>query len=54
MTQKEAIDSGHQIFIPKNKYYSIAKSFAMGLNEDDHDDGLVKLVIDKSYRIFYF
>ncbi|TFF99540.1 MAG: dihydrolipoamide dehydrogenase, partial [Promethearchaeota archaeon] len=51
MTQKEAIDSGHQIFVAKNRYSSIAKGFAMGLSEDDPDNGLVKLVIDKSYKI---
>ncbi len=51
MTQEEALDSGHQILVAKNRYSSIAKGFAMGLGQDDPDNGLVKLVIDRSYKI---
>jgi len=51
MTQKEAMESGHQILVAKNKYSSVAKGFAMGLSEEDPDNGLVKLVIDESYKI---
>jgi len=51
MTEAEAIDKGHEIFVAINRYSSVAKGFAMGFEEGDEDDGLVKLVIDKSYRI---
>ncbi|MBD3195318.1 MAG: dihydrolipoamide dehydrogenase [Candidatus Lokiarchaeota archaeon] len=51
MTQQEAIDKGHKIFIAKNKYSSVAKGFAMGIHEGEKADGLVKLVVDQSYSI---
>jgi len=51
MTEKEAIDKGNKILVAKHKYSSVAKGFAMGYNEGDEDDGLVKLIIDQSYRI---
>ncbi|TXT58765.1 MAG: Mycothione reductase [Promethearchaeota archaeon] len=51
MTEQEALDNGHQIFVAKKHYSSVAKGFAMGLSEDDVENGLVKLIVDKSYRI---
>jgi dihydrolipoamide dehydrogenase len=51
MTQEEAVNSGHKILVAKNRYSSIAKGFAMGLGEGDPENGLVKLVIDQSYKI---
>jgi len=51
LTEKEAIDQGFKIYIALNRYSSVAKGFSMGFNEDDIDDGLVKLVIDQSHRI---
>jgi dihydrolipoamide dehydrogenase len=51
MTQSEAIEKGHEIFVAKKNYSSIAKGFAMGFSSDDEDDGFAKLIVDKSYRI---
>ncbi|TFF95837.1 MAG: dihydrolipoamide dehydrogenase [Promethearchaeota archaeon] len=51
MTQQEAIDAGHKIFVAKNRYSSVAKGFAMGYEKGDELDGLVKLVVDQSYKI---
>jgi mycothione reductase len=51
MTQSEAIEKGHEIFVAIKNYSSVAKGFAMGYEPGDVDDGFVKLVIDKSYRI---
>lgn len=51
LTQQEAIDKGHEILVAKNSYSSVAKGFAMGFSKEDEDDGFVKLVVDKSYRI---
>lgn len=49
MTQKEAMDTGHQILVAVKKYSSVAKGFAMGLDGDE--DGLFKLIVDKNYMI---
>lgn len=51
MTEQEAKDSDHKIYVAKKRYNSIAKGFAMGLAEGDPENGLVKLVIDQSYKI---
>ncbi len=51
MTQAEAIEKGHEIFVAVKNYSSVAKGFAMGFDQGDDDDGFVKLVVDKSYRI---
>ncbi|MHA1820139.1 MAG: dihydrolipoyl dehydrogenase family protein [Promethearchaeota archaeon] len=51
MTEKQAIDSGHKIYIAKKRYSSVAKGYAMGFDETDEDDGLFKLVVDESYKI---
>ncbi|TXT56157.1 MAG: Mycothione reductase [Promethearchaeota archaeon] len=51
LTQQEAIDKGHQIYVAKKHYSTTAKGFAMGYREGREDDGFVKLVIDKSYKI---
>lgn len=51
MTEKEAIDNGYKIYVAKKRYNSVAKGFAMGLKEGEPENGLVKLVIDQSYRI---
>ena len=51
MTQAEAIEKGHEIFVAKKNYSTIAKGFAMGFSTDDENDGFVKLIVDKSYRI---
>jgi len=51
MTQSEAIEKGHEIFVAKKNYSSVAKGFAMGFSADDEDDGFAKLIVDKSYRL---
>ena len=51
MTEKEAIDKGHEIYVATKNYSTVAKGFAMGYEKGDIDDGFVKLVVDKSYRI---
>lgn len=51
MTEAEAIEKGHEIYVAIKHYSSVAKGFAMGYNKNDDDDGFVKLVVDKSYRI---
>jgi mycothione reductase len=51
MTEKEAIDAGHEIYVAIHHFSDVAKGYAMGYEPGDDDDGFVKLVIDKSYRI---
>ncbi len=51
MTEKEALDAGHEIYVAVHRYSDVAKGFAMGFEPDDPDAGFVKLVIDKSYKI---
>ena len=51
MTQQEAIDEGHKIYVAKKHYSTTAKGFAMGYKEGDEDDGFVKLIVDQSYKI---
>ena len=51
MTQAEAIEKGHEIYVAKKNYSTVAKGFAMGFETGQEDDGFVKLIVDKSYRI---
>ncbi len=51
LTQAEAIEKGYEIFVATKTYSSVAKGFAMGYDKGDDDDGFVKLIIDKSYKI---
>ncbi|MFX1329903.1 MAG: dihydrolipoyl dehydrogenase [Promethearchaeota archaeon] len=51
MTQTEAIDKGYEIFVAIKNYSTVAKGFAMGFETGQEDDGFVKLIVDKSYRI---
>ena len=51
MTQEEAIEKGHEIYVATKNYSTVAKGFAMGYDNDDIDNGFVKLVIDKSYKL---
>jgi len=51
LTQEEAIERGHEIYVAVKKYSTVAKGFAMGYDNDDLDNGFVKLVIDKSYKL---
>ncbi|OLS15598.1 MAG: oxidoreductase [Promethearchaeota archaeon CR_4] len=51
MTEAEAIASGHQIYVARKNYSTVAKGFAMGYERGDTDDGFFKLIVDKSYQI---
>ncbi|MHA2392275.1 MAG: FAD-dependent oxidoreductase [Promethearchaeota archaeon] len=51
MTQAEAIKNGHEIYVAMKNYSTVAKGFAMGFENEDEDNGFVKLIVDKSYRI---
>ncbi|MFW9972738.1 MAG: hypothetical protein ACFFDF_21310, partial [Candidatus Odinarchaeota archaeon] len=51
LTQAEAIEKGHEIYVAFKNYSSIAKGFAMGFESGHDDDGFVKLIVDKSYKI---
>ncbi|MFX0100633.1 MAG: dihydrolipoyl dehydrogenase family protein [Candidatus Hodarchaeota archaeon] len=51
ITQTQAIEGGHQIFVAKKYYSSVAKGFAMGYAKGDVDDGFVKLIVDRSRKI---
>jgi mycothione reductase len=51
MTQEQAIAAGNEIYVALKNYSSVAKGFAMGYEDMDVDDGFVKLVIDKSYKV---
>jgi mycothione reductase len=51
MTEAEALEKGHEIYIAIKKYSSVAKGFALGFEKNDIDDGFVKLVVDKTYKI---
>ncbi len=51
MTEAEAIEKGNEIFVGKHYYSEIAKGYAMGFEENGVDDGFVKLIVDKSYKI---
>jgi dihydrolipoamide dehydrogenase len=51
MTQEEAIESGHEIYVAMKNYSTVAKGFAMGFENEDDDNGFFKLIVDKSYKI---
>ncbi|MFX1309985.1 MAG: dihydrolipoyl dehydrogenase family protein [Promethearchaeota archaeon] len=51
MTQAEAIEKGYEIFVAIKNYSTVAKGYAMGFETGKENDGFVKLIVDKSYRI---
>lgn len=51
MTQSEAIEKGYEIYVAMKYYSTVAKGFAMGFKTGQDDDGFVKLIVDKSYKI---
>lgn len=51
MTQTEAIEKGYEIYVALKNYSTVAKGFAMGFEAGQEDDGFVKLIVDKSYKI---
>ncbi len=51
MTEAEAIEKGHEIYVGIHHYSEIAKGYAMGFEEKGEDDGFVKLIVDKSQKV---
>ena len=51
LTQAEAIEKGHKIYVATHHYSQVAKGFAMGLNQDDVADGFVKLIVNQDRSI---
>lgn len=51
MTEAQAIEKGHEIYVGKHYYHEIAKGYAMGFEDKADDDGFCKLIVDKSYKI---
>jgi len=51
MTEEEAIKAGYHIYVAVKHYSSVAKGFAIGFDENDVDDGFVKLIISKDRKI---
>jgi dihydrolipoamide dehydrogenase len=51
MTQAEAMDKGYEIYVAMKNYSTVAKGFALGFEKGQDDDGFVKLIVDKSYKI---
>lgn len=51
LTQQEAIDAGHEIYVAIKHYSSVAAGFAYGYEKGDDDDGFVKLIVGKDRKI---
>jgi dihydrolipoamide dehydrogenase len=51
MTERQALESGHEIYVGIHRYSDVARGYALGYELGDADDGFVKLIVDKSYRI---
>jgi mycothione reductase len=51
MTEEEAVKAGCQIYVAVKHYSSVAKGFAIGFDENDVDDGFVKLIVSKDRKI---
>lgn len=51
MTEEEALKAGYQIYVAVKHYSSVARGYAMGISENDVDDGFVKLVVCKDRKI---
>lgn len=47
MTEQEAVEEGHKVFVGRNYYSQVASGYAMGYEEGDGDDGFVKIIVDE-------
>lgn len=47
MTEQEAVEDGHKVFVGRNYYSQVASGYAMGYQEGDLDDGFVKIIVDE-------
>jgi mycothione reductase len=51
MTERQALEKGYEIYAGIHRYSDVARGYALGYELGDPDDGFVKLVVDKSFRI---
>jgi mycothione reductase len=51
LTEKQALEAGHEVMVATQHYSDIARGFAMGYEPGDVDDGFVKLVADRSMKL---
>jgi len=51
LTERQALESGHEIYVAIHHYSDVARGYALGYAAGDPDDGFVKLIVDKSLRI---
>jgi len=51
MTERQALERGHEIYSGIHRYSEVARGYALGYEPGDDDDGFVKLIVDRSYRI---
>jgi mycothione reductase len=51
ITEEEALKTGHQIFKGVKHYSSVAKGYSMGFDQNDVDDGFIKLIVNKDRKI---
>ncbi len=47
LTEQQAVEAGHKVFVGRNYYSQVASGYAMGYNEGDADDGFVKVIVDE-------
>lgn len=47
MTEREALEAGHTVFVGRNYYSQVAAGYAMGYEEGDGDDGFIKVIVDE-------
>jgi mycothione reductase len=51
MTERQALEAGHEIYRAIHRYSDVARGYALGYDAGNPDDGFVKLVVDRSKRI---
>jgi len=51
MTEKQALERGIRVFVGRNRFSDIAAGSAMGISENDSDNGFVKIVIDEQGKL---
>jgi mycothione reductase len=48
---RQALEAGHEIYVAIHRYSDVARGYALGYDAGNPDDGFVKLIVDKSFRI---
>ena len=51
LTMRQALKAGHEIYVAIHRSSDVARGYALGYEAGDPDDGFVKLIVDKSFRI---